>query len=210
MKAKLLAGLGVLVLLVPLVLAQQAGQERQERQAGQQEQRLGQQGQQGQQRQAGQAQDIDQHYLKRQIQGNLFEEQAARLVAEKAPEDSVKQFAQRLQEEHRENNQQLRQMAQQKQMQVPGQMAQWQQSLLQEMQQLDPETLQREFLFGAVASHHKSILMNQFASQRAQDNEVKQFATRTLPTLQQHLQQANRLTQQVTGIQPGTPGVAGR
>ncbi|HOA72461.1 MAG TPA: DUF4142 domain-containing protein [Phycisphaerae bacterium] len=216
MKTKLAATLGVIALVVPFVLAQQATEERetgreqdrpllQPRQPGQ----TGQTGQAGRIG-AGREKDIDQSYLKHQIQNNLFEEQAAKLVAEKAPDDSVKQFAQRLQEEHRENNQQLKQIAQQKQMQVPTQMAQWQQSLLQEMQQLDPETLQREFLFGTVACHHRNVLTNKFAAQKCQDNDVKQFAARTLPTLQQHLQQANRLTQQVTGISPEAPGVAGR
>jgi putative membrane protein len=207
MRTKLAVTLGVIALVVPFVLAQQATEERE---TGRQQDRPALQERQPGHMGAGQEKNIEQNYLKHQIQSNMFAEQAAKLVADKAPEDSVKQFAQKLQEDHKENNQQLKQIAQQKQMQVPNQMAQWQQGLLQEMQQLDPQTLQREFLFGTVAAHHKDILSNKFAAQKAQDNEVKQLATRTLPTLQQHLQQANRLTQQVTGISPETPGVAGR
>lgn len=214
MKARLFAVLGILAITLPLAVAQQAGQDQQsQRQQERQSAQPGQSGQHGQSAQPGQSgqqgmqatggqKNIDQNFLKNSIQSNLFEQQAAKLVASKAPDDQVKQFAQRLQEEHQQAGEQLRQVAQSKQMQIPNKMENWQQELIQHMQQLDPQTLQTEFLFGVVAGHQKDILMHKYAAQKAQDSEVKTLATRQLPTLQQHLQQANRLTQQVTGISP--------
>lgn len=222
MKAKVIVTLSILALVVPFVLAQQAQQERQaqpdiqqrtqERQAQpsmqQQQERQGQERQPG--AQAREQQDVDQIFLKSAMQGALFEQQAAKTVAERAQNEQVKEFAQTLQEQHKQAAQQYRQAAQQQQMEIPNQMENWQQELVRSMRQMDPQALETCFLFSVVGNHHKDILMHRWAAEKGRKEQVKQVATRQLPTLQRHLQRANQITQQVTGVRAEPMGVAGR
>ncbi len=150
----------------------------------------------------------EQRFLMCSIQGDLFEAKLAEIVAGKCPDNNVKQFAQKLAEDHRNHLQQVKQAAQgTRGFQVSEQMAPWQQQKLQALSQLDPEALQQQFLFGAVAAHHMKILENKFAAAKIQDTQIKTLATRTVPILQQHLQQADRLCQQVLGVQSDDAGI---
>lgn len=203
MKAKLFVILGAIALVVPFVIAQQqtdrpetpAGVEHRQPMAGQQ----------------GTAEkNFGQKFVKNAIQCNMFEHEAAKLVSEKAPNEQVKQFAQKLAEDHQQAIEQIKQVAQGRQIEVPNKMENWQQEKLQTMRELEPETLQNLFLFATVGGHHTNILMHKYAAQKAQENDIKTLATRQIPTLQQHLQQATRLTQQVTGISAEPVGVTGR
>jgi putative membrane protein len=204
MKAKLFVILAAIALVVPFVIAQQT--ERPDRpQAQERPYAPGMRGQ-----QAAGEQNVGQTFVKNAIQCNMFEQQAAKLVSEKAPNEQVKQFAQKLAEEHQQAIDQLKQVAQGKQIEVPTRMENWQQEKLQAMRQLEPETLQNLFLFATVGGHHTEILMHKYAAQKAQENDIKTLAARQIPTLQQHLQQATRLTEQVTGISVEPVGVTGR
>jgi predicted outer membrane protein len=234
MKRGAFAMVAVLAALVPFVLAQQdrdagtsgssagqssagqgsAGQSGQSDQAGQ----AGQSGQSGWYSQSGQAgqagqgsKNIDQMFLTKSIKNDLFEQKLAQAVSDKVQDPSIKQFAQRLQDEHKQHLQQVRQVAQTKGItSTDEKLDAWQQQYIDHISRLDPESLQREFLFSQVASHYKAMLENKFAAEKCQDPQIKSLAEKSVPAMHQHFQQLTRLTQQVTGIDTTDMAVSGR
>ncbi len=56
----------------------------------------------------------------------------------------------------------------------------------------------RAYADGAVKDHEQAVQLFSNASQTLQDAQLKRFATRTLPTLQDHYQMAVQLRDEVT------------
>ena len=160
---------------------------------------------------------MDQHFAREVAQDNLFEIQASQLAEQRAQSQDVKQFAQKLVQDHQQATQKLQQIAQSKGIDLPKELDEVHQAKLQKMQKLQGKHFEKHFVYGQVAGHVMDVLMFRDASQELKDNELKQFAAQTLPTLQQHLQMAERLanwneampasaTEHGTGTHGATPG----
>ena len=187
--------------------ARQAGQS--DRAAGQSEQadsataeqagqRAGQAGRSGQQPgRPGQrqSQNFDQKFVEFASTNDQFEIQAAQLAEQQAEDDQIKQAARMIRQDHQQSSQKLQQIAQQAGVQVSQQLKPYQQAMLQELKQLQGQEFDRAWLYGNVAGHTKAVLKFRDATREAQNPQIKQFATQTLPKIQQHLQHAQQLAQ---------------
>jgi predicted outer membrane protein len=69
----------------------------------------------------------------------------------------------------------------------------------EQLSKLSGSKFDREYLANLVDGHKKSIKAFEKASKRANDSELKSFATRTLPTLQQHLDRVQSIEKDVKG-----------
>ena len=193
----------------PLAGAQQAENEKaqqQEQRAQQQEQRAQQQEQNAQQAARGaqeegrdaaeQRMSPDQHFIKEAAADNQFEIQSGQYVAQQAQDPQVKQLAERLVQDHQRAQQQLQQIAQGMNMQLPERLEEWQQAKLQAMQRKHGQHLEMQFAFGQVGGHMTDILKYQYEAEHGQNAQVKQFAEQTIPILQEHLQLAQQTAAQ--------------
>lgn len=194
----------------PLAGAQQAGNEnaaqQQEQRAQQQEQRAQQQEQNAQQAARGAEQEgrdaaeqkmsPDQRFIKEAAADNQFEIQTGQYVAQQAQDPQVKQLAERLVQDHQRAQQQLQQIAQGMNMQLPERLEEWQQAKLQAMQHKHGQHLEIHFAFGQVGGHMTDILNYQYEAEHGQNAQVKQFAEQTIPVLQEHLQLAQQAAAQ--------------
>ena len=75
---------------------------------------------------------------------------------------------------------------------------------MQKLHGLTGTEFDREFIQMAVKHHEKDVREFEQASQRVQDQELKSWVSKTLPTLREHLQTAQRLQSTVGGA--GAPG----
>ena len=66
----------------------------------------------------------------------------------------------------------------------------WQQAKLDAMREKHGEHLEREFAFGQVGDHHTCILMFQYEAEHGQNQQIKDYAQQTIPTLEKHLRLA--------------------
>jgi len=140
-----------------------------------------------------------QRYITECYRNNLFEIQLAKLVADKADKDNIKQFARTISEAHNRANEQLRELAQRKSIEVPRDLNEWQQAKLQHASRVPADELGPRYVFHQVGMHHTAILEERYLSGHAQDQDVKTLATRMIPDLQNHLRQAEQLSQQLVG-----------
>jgi len=135
----------------------------------------------------------DKAFMKKAAQGGLEEVEIGQMVASKAQSNDVKQFAQRMVEDHTKANDQLKSLAQQKGVTLPTQMDAKGQALKSRLEKLSGDQLDKAYMKAMVQDHTKDVQEFKTASQTAKDSDVKSFASNTLPTLQSHLQQAKQV-----------------
>jgi len=147
-------------------------------------------------------------FIKDMYSHNLYEIQLAQWVQKNAQDDQVKQIAQMLIKDHTMANQQLKQVAQSAGAQVEEKLDPVHQAKLQKFQQLPQSEVARKFANDQVAGHMMAVLELTYQSKNAQDQQVKQFATKMLPQMQQHLTHVTKIANQMAGGMAGGAGEA--
>ena len=143
--------------------------------------------------------DQEQTFLKEAAQGGLAEVQMGRLGAQKGQSQEVRQLGQKLVQDHSKANQELKLLAAQKNITLPTDIPTEHQSMLSHLKSLEGAEFDQAFKKHAVEDHQKDIQKFQTASQTAADQDVKAFAQKTLPVLQQHLKMAQDIKAEQTG-----------
>ena len=144
---------------------------------------------------------VDRRFIEKAAQGGVEEVELATLAQQRAASEPVKQFAAQMLEDHGKANEELRQLAAARSLQWPAGMDRAGQREVQRLGTLSGADFDRSYMRMMVADHRKTVADFQQAAKSAQDTEVKAFASRTLPTLQAHLEQAQR-------VHDGLPGRA--
>ncbi len=148
----------------------------------------------------------DQMFLKDAYQSNLFEIQLSKHVAANVDRPQIKEFAQKMVDDHTRANEKIEQAAQSKGVQLDKQLKQWQQAKLDEVKKLDSQTLGRKYMFHQVGNHQACLLENHYQAKHAQDQAVKSLASNMIPTLEQHAGQARQIAGTLAGVElTGTP-----
>jgi len=152
-------------------------------------------------------QDPVKSFVKEAYNTNLYEVQAGQLAGQKAQDDEIKQFARTMVEDHQKANQQLKQVAQSKQIQLDEQLDEVHKAKLAKLQKCSAQDLGRKYINGQAAGHMMTVLEFRYQSQNLQDPQLKQWATTMLPKLEQHLDHATKIaTRQAGGAEARPAG----
>ncbi|MNQ30630.1 hypothetical protein D3C85_439790 [compost metagenome] len=144
----------------------------------------------------------DRDFLENAAQSGHMEIEGSKMALEKSQNAEVKKFAQQMIDDHGKAGQQLAALAKSKGVDVPTDPSLMQQAKLKTLGLRD-EGFDEAYAEGVgVSAHEDAVKLFEEASNEAKDPEVKQFATETLPKLQQHLQMAKTLEQSVKNAKP--------
>lgn len=132
----------------------------------------------------------DKQFLDSAAKGGLAEVQLGELAAQKASDAQVKQFAQRMDQDHGKANQQVKTLAASKGIQLPTSLDSQDQALKQKLSGLSGHQFDVQYMQAMVSDHQRDIAAFQKAAKQAEDQDIKDLAAKTLPTLQDHLKQA--------------------
>jgi putative membrane protein len=135
----------------------------------------------------------DQKFIMEAAQGGMMAVQLAQLAQQKASSPDVKEFAKQLEQDHSKANEDLKTLAQQKNVNLPSELDQKHQSQVAKFNNLSDEKFDKEYMKATVGDHKKDVKMFQKHADRGMDSHVKEFAAKTLPNLQAHLQKAEEL-----------------
>jgi putative membrane protein len=135
---------------------------------------------------------IDHKFLEDAARGGLAEVQLAQMAQQKASSQEVKDYARKLEQDHSQANEKLKAIAQQRQVQLPTDLGEHQQ-MISKLSNLSGDEFDRAYMRMMVQDHKKDIKEFQRESNRSIDSDLKEFASTTLPTLQQHLQSAEQI-----------------
>ena len=142
-------------------------------------------------RTAGKAKSgADTAFVKEAAMGGLAEVEFGRLASQKAESNDVKQFGQRMVDDHSKANDQLKPIAQQKNVTIPTQLSGKEKTLYDRLSKLSGAQFDRAYMQLMLQDHRKDVGDFRKESQSGKDPDVKQFASQTLPTLEDHLKMA--------------------
>jgi putative membrane protein len=125
--------------------------------------------------------------------GGMEEVQLGQIAAQKGASEEVRQFGQHMVDDHTKANQDLMQVASSKSWTLPTALDAKHQADVQKLSAMSGDAFDREYVKMMVKDHKKDVAEFQKESTRGADTDVKSFATRTLPTLQEHLQMIQRI-----------------
>ena len=138
----------------------------------------------------------DHQFVERAARGGMAEVEMGQLAQQKASSDQVKVFAARMVRDHSKSNEELKQLAQAKGIAVPAG-PQKSEHGVDKLSKLSGPEFDRHYMEHMVSDHRKTVAEFKKASESAKDIEVKAFAGKTLPTLQDHLNQAQSIQESV-------------
>ena len=143
--------------------------------------------------------NADQDFIANAAKGNRAEVTLGKMVESKTKDPSVRQFAQQMVKDHTTALNELTQLAQSKNITLPEGLPDDATALQSKLSSASGKTLDKDYMDSMVDDHKKDVSEFQEASQTAKDPDVKQWAAKTLPTLQAHLQKAEQIDAKVSG-----------
>src|SRR5579859_1241823 len=135
----------------------------------------------------------DKTLVKKAAEGGLAEVELGKLATEKASNDQVKKFGQRMVDDHSKANDQLKDVAAQKHIDLPTEPSAKDKATKARLEKLSGEQFDRAYMSDMVKDHKKDVAEFARESQSSKDSAVKNFARETLPTLREHLKEAEKL-----------------
>lgn len=156
-----------------------------------------QQAQSGQQQKQGQMSQQDQKFAKEAATGNMMEVQLGELAQEQAQNDQVKQFGQRMAEDHGKAQDKLKQILQQAKVEVPQQLPQDAQQKVDRLKQQQGKQFDQAYMELMVKDHDKDLQAYRQYTDQGEFQELVTYANQTTPILEQHHQQAQDIAKQV-------------
>ena len=152
---------------------------------------------------------FDRQFMIQAAQGGMAEVRLGQLAAQRAASSEVKQYAQRMINEHTQANKELMALAAQKSVTLPKDVNAKQKALRAKLGQIPAPRLDQVYMNEAgVKSHAEQAALFQREAEQGQDPDVKAFAAKILPTVQEHLQMARSMTNNTTGANPTRPATA--
>ena len=130
------------------------------------------------------------------------------LASEKATSDDVKKFAQRMVTDHGKANDELKTLAQSKNITLPAGVDAKAKATHDRLAKLSGPAFERAYMQDMVAGHRKAVAAFKKESTSGKDPEVKAWATKTLPTIEEHLKMAQDIAKNVGAV--GTSGTKKR
>lgn len=134
----------------------------------------------------------DRKFLENAAQGGMAEVQLGKLAEQKASSDQVKQFGKRMATDHQKANDELKKIASNKGFNLPAELSSSDRREYDKLQGKSGADFDREYMKEMVSDHKKDVKDFQSEAKSAKDGDLKNFATSTLPTLEQHLDLAQQ------------------
>lgn len=136
----------------------------------------------------------DKKFVKEAAMGGLAEVEMGKLAVQKGNSEDVKQFGQKLIDDHTKANDQLKQVASQDNIQIPTAPDKKEQEKIDKLSKLSGPAFDKAFVKDQVKDHKTDIKEFQREAQGGSEANVKTFASSTIPVLQQHLGMAENLS----------------
>ena len=132
----------------------------------------------------------DKTFVEKAAVGGMAEVQLGNLAQQKAASDQVKQFAARMVTDHTKANDELKQIASTKGVQLPSSLDKKHQSDMDRLQKMSGADFDKAYMSHMVDDHKQDVAEFKKEASSGHDSDVKSFASKTLPTLEEHLKMA--------------------
>jgi putative membrane protein len=146
-----------------------------------------------------QAAAADAMFIRTAAMDGMAEVEHGRLAAQHAALDDVKQFGQRMVDDHSKAGDELKGLASQKHVTLPAALDAKHQAMQDKLSKMKGAAFDRAYMAHMVTAHQQAVALFQKEATGGKDPDAKAWAAKTLPTLQEHLKMARGLNAKVMG-----------
>jgi putative membrane protein len=139
----------------------------------------------------------DKEFMTKAAIGGMAEVMMGQMASTKGTDAGVKAFGNRMVTDHSKANDELKALAAQKGMALPADVDAEHKDKSDKMSQKSGKDFDKAYMNDMVDDHEKDVAEFQKASQNAADADLKAWAAKTLPTLQDHLKLAKETQKKV-------------
>jgi putative membrane protein len=135
----------------------------------------------------------DKQFIMMAAQGGMTEVDLGKVATENGSSSQVKGFGARMVKDHSMADDELKSIAEKKGVTLSSSLDAKHQAMVDKMSKLSGPAFDKAYINGMVRDHEKTVAMFKEESESGQDPEVKAFAAKTLPTLEDHLTSIEQL-----------------
>ena len=147
---------------------------------------------------------MDQKFMMMAARGGMAEIEMARVALQKSSNDAVKQYAQKMIDDHTMAGDELKQLASTKGVSLPMEPDARQMAMMAKMQNMSSMDFDMKYVKEAgVKAHQDMEKLFMKESMSGKDMETKAFAAKTLPVVRMHLQMAREMMMSMKGMKKG-------
>jgi putative membrane protein len=139
----------------------------------------------------------DAEFAVKAADGGMLEVQLAQLAEKKATSQEVKKFAKQMMTDHMKANDELQSLASQKNITLPADMSDDCKKDVDRLSKLSGAEFDKEYMKFMVDDHEDDVDEFKKASNDANDADIKAFAAKVLPVLENHLDMAKKTKETV-------------
>lgn len=131
--------------------------------------------------------DNDKTFVEHAAKGGMAEVELSKLALEKAKKQTVKDFAQKMIDDHGKANEELTTLARSKNAEVPAEMDPAAVEKKATLEKLTGSKFEKQYVTIMLDDHKKAVELFREQSTGGTDPELKDWAAKTLPKLEEHL-----------------------
>ena len=135
----------------------------------------------------------DSAFMRTAATGGMAEVELGKLGVANATSSDVKQFAQRMVDDHSKANDELKALAAQKNVTLPAEVDAKHKAAYDKLAKAKGAGFDAAFMSHMVSDHQADVSLFERESKSGKDAETKAWAGKTLPTLQEHLKMAKEI-----------------
>jgi putative membrane protein len=150
----------------------------------------------------------DRAFAREAALGSMAEVDLGNLAKEKASSPEVKQFAERMVTDHSKANEELKDWAEKNHVTLPAQLDAKHKATRARLEKLSGAAFDKAYMRDMLSDHKTDVAKFKTESKSAKNADLKDWAGKTLPTLEDHLKQAQDTASKVgvsTMARKGTP-----
>lgn len=139
----------------------------------------------------------DTHFVDHAYTAGQNEIMLNRMAMQRSRNEDVRKFSQKMLEDHGKANQDLLLIVSEQRIAVPDKPLPDQEKDLQHISSNEVKDFDKEFMDHMVMNHEKSVKLFEQGSKELKNEKLKNFATKTLPTIKEHLKLAKETRDKV-------------
>jgi putative membrane protein len=148
----------------------------------------------------------DEQFARKAARGGMAEVKMGQLAQEKGTHESVKQFGQRMVEDHTKANEELKEAARKENVTLPADLDAKDKATYEALAKLSGPAFDRAYARDMVKDHQEDIAEFSREADSGQKEALKSFAVGALPILNDHLKEAREMQRSVSAAKATSPG----
>ena len=133
----------------------------------------------------------DKDFMNEAAQGGMAEVKLGELAQSKAQSSAVKSFGERMVTDHTKANEELGTLASKKGVTLPTDLSSEDQKLYDDLSKKSGAEFDKAYMEAMVKDHDKDVAAFEKQAKETKDKDIRDFATKTLPTLKNHEKMAH-------------------